>query len=468
MLLNNTAEVLRPHERAGQATPRANALTITTPADAAPRLIAPLPEGVAFTERAAAALRAYLADAGLADYGVFYNHLVDVDMDDLDRHLEKLGEADAAWEPLPGFTAGGVAEVRFEADVPRAHDPGVIHLRQHEVVLARWFWVSPADDWLQDVWLCAAPTPEHYARVRDELRQLRHTPEAAEWRIVSGTSPGERVPRKSQSEPGADDLMLADRVRERVEAEVVRFFGDEAAALYETLRVPYRRGVLMHGPPGNGKTSLIRLIGSRMPHVPGIILRPGARFGTDEMTSVVRRWSNQAPAILVIEDLDSLLKQVEVSAFLNLVDGIDAASGGLLLIATTNHPDKLDPAINNRPGRFDVVMEVPAPDEPLRLAYLRRQLEGDGASGEGATDDALLQQIAADTDGLAFAHLQEIVRLSGLLAINAGRAGRTADDVRAAARRVRDAFDEAVRGFPGTSGVSFGLGHLHKARRSQK
>ena len=38
-------------------------------------------------------------------------------MDDLDRHLEKLGEADAAWEPLPGFTAGGVAEVCFEADV---------------------------------------------------------------------------------------------------------------------------------------------------------------------------------------------------------------------------------------------------------------------------------------------------------------------------------------------------------------
>ena len=73
------------------------------------------------------------------------------------------------------------------------------------------------------------------------------------------------------------------------------------------------------------------------------------------------------PAVLVIEDLDWLLEHTNVSTFLNLIDGVESdggrAAGGLLLIATTNHPDKLDPAVNNRPGRFDVVVEIPPPDE---------------------------------------------------------------------------------------------------------
>jgi SpoVK/Ycf46/Vps4 family AAA+-type ATPase len=67
---------------------------------------------------------------------------------------------------------------------------------------------------------------------------------------------------------------------------------------------------------------------------------------------VIRRWTRQAPAILIIEDLNWLLEQVNVSTFLNLLDGIDSRAGnGLLIIATTNHPNELDPAINNRPGR---------------------------------------------------------------------------------------------------------------------
>jgi hypothetical protein len=421
--------------------------------------VAPLPEGLAFTERAAADLRAYLDRAGLGEYRVFYNYYLDVDFDDVDEHLAALGEDGVAWEPLPGTLGRGVTGVRVERGEARGSEPGCLHLRRHEVVLARWLWVDPADDYLKDVWMCAAPTADHYARLREAVRRERHGRAAAEWRIVSGAGPGERVPRASSE--NADGLMLPERLRERVDAEIVRFFGDDAAALYASLRVPYRRGVLMHGPPGNGKTSLIRHIGARLPRVPGFILRPSAGFDTDDLSAVIRRWTTQAPGILVIEDLDWLLKEVEVSTFLNLIDGVDsAATGGLLLLATTNHPEKLDPAINNRPGRFDVVIEVPPPDEPLRLAYLRRHLPE--ASG------AALRRVAADADGLAFAHLQEIVRLSGLLAINAGRATRSDDDVLRAAQTVRDAFDDAVRGFPGKPEVPFGLGHLHKLKSAQR
>jgi ATP-dependent 26S proteasome regulatory subunit len=215
--------------------------------------------------------------------------------------------------------------------------------------------------------------------------------------------------------------------------------------------VPLRRGVLLHGPPGNGKTSLIRHIGARLPHVPALLLRPAADFDSDDLEEVIRRWSEQAPAILVIEDLNWLLVKVNVSTFLNLLDGVDRGrgKGGLLLIATTNSPDQLDPAVNNRPGRFDVVLEVPPPDRALRLEFLCLAL--------ATVPRATLETLAARTDGLSFAHLQEIVRLSGLTAIHAGRQERTEKDLSGAADTVRRAFDEAVRGFPVKPELPFGL-----------
>ena len=414
----------------------------------------PLPVSLVFTERAAASLRDYLDRAGLGQYRMFYSYMLDVDLDDIEAHLESLGES-TGWEPLPPLAGGaaGLANLKFDHDnSARGQEPGCLYLRRHEVVIARWFWVNVTDNCVSEVWLGAAPTHAHYARLREELKGYQHGGGARDWRIVHGAGPGERVPRTEQA---ADELILCDRVRERIEAEVVQFFCPAAAAMYASLRVPYRRGVLMHGPPGNGKTSLIRYVGASLPNIPGFILRPAAGFDADDLSTIIRRWTRCAPAILVIEDLDWLLERIDVSAFLNLIDGVEsAATGGLLLLATTNNPEKLDPALNNRPGRFDVVIEVPSPDEPLRAQYLQRYLP------DIALD--VIAQVAADTSRLAFAHLQEIVRLSGLIAINAGRSTRIGDDVIQAARTVRDTFDDAIRGFPMKAEMPFGLAHLRR------
>ena len=68
-----------------------------------------------------------------------------------------------------------------------------------------------------------------------------------------------------------------------------------------------------------------------------------------------------------------------------------------------------------------------------------------------------LDRVAAETDGLSFAHLEEIVRLSGLTAIHAGRAERAEEDLVAAMSTVRGAYEAAVRGFPTKPEVPFGL-----------
>jgi hypothetical protein len=167
--------------------------------------------------------------------------------------------------------------------------------------------------------------------------------------------------------------------------------------------------------------------------------------------NVLRQWRQQAPAILVIEDLDWLVRQINVSTLLNLLDGVDsdAGAGGLLLIATTNNPQELDPAINNRPGRFDVVNEIDRPDEDMRRELLRRKLP--------ETDSATLDAVAEATDGLSFAQVMEVLRLSGFAAIAAGRSQRTEDDLLEAAKTVSATNEDARRGFPIKPDAPFGL-----------
>src|SRR5438034_202982 len=83
-------------------------------------------------------------------------------------------------------------------------------------------------------------------------RGLRRRPSAAVWQVVCGAPwrDGEKLPRDGMR---IEDLILSDAVRERLEAEVVGFFAPRAAELYRKLAVRYRRGVLLYGPPGNGK-----------------------------------------------------------------------------------------------------------------------------------------------------------------------------------------------------------------------
>ena len=115
----------------------------------------------------------------------------------------------------------------------------------------------------------------------------------------------------------------------------------------------------------------------------------------------------------------------------------------------SGEPEQLDPAINNRPGRFDVVIEVPPPDHALRRAFFALRLSD--------LEDAVLDQLVEATEGLSFAHLQEVIGTSALAAIHEGRSERTASDLLAAAARVCDADESAGRGFLAKPAAPFGL-----------
>lgn len=420
-----------------------------------------LPPHLLWTQQAAATLREHLIATDRADFRIFIAR--DLDMHDLDEQLPHLDEH-ATWQPAPAALArDGDAEGvdllthKNENSPPRPHTAGFVHLAPFDVVIARWYWMnSDAENSTRVMWLVAARDVESITRLRDAMTARRRSNSQAIWRIVRGWSyQDRRVPRTVVSQ---DDLILPAALRERLTADVLRFFSPEVAALYAQLKVPYRRGVLMYGPPGNGKTSIIRWIGGELMNIPAMILRVQGNFDGDDFAEIIRRWRAGAPSILVIEDLNWIIEKVNVSSFLNTLDGIDdETTNGLLLIATTNYPEKLDPAINNRPGRFDVTIEIPSPDESLRRTFLRAKLPM-------CISDETIAQIARSLEYCSFAHLHEVLRLAGLYAIHAGRVERTDEDVTRAAKDVAATNDAAHNGFGPKFEVPFGLQHLQKLK----
>lgn len=174
-------------------------------------------------------------------------------------------------------------------------------------------------------------------------------------------------------------VVLAEGIMEDVLADVDEFRKSEA--WYRDRGLPYHRGYLLHGEPGNGKTSLIASVAAHLRFNVAVL-----SLGNDQLDeSKLRRLFSQLPSrtILVIEDVDRDLSaasndgQVEThnnkltfSAILNLLDGIGTPEGRILFM-TTNHRDRLDPAMI-RPGRVDREYELRnASEDQARRLFLR-------------------------------------------------------------------------------------------------
>jgi AAA+ superfamily predicted ATPase len=208
-----------------------------------------------------------------------------------------------------------------------------------------------------------------------------------------------------------DNLILPEKLKGEIQVDVERFFAAREA--YEKYGIPWKRGLLFVGPPGNGKTHAIKALINATGR-PCLYIKTFESDSWAEETGIRRvfeRARAASPCLLVLEDLDSLVSAENRSFFLNEMDGF-AANVGILTIATTNHPAKLDPAILDRPSRFDRKYHFGLPARPERLAYIERwnrSLEPEARlTLEGET------QTADRTEGFSFAYLKELF-LSSLM-----------------------------------------------------
>lgn len=213
-----------------------------------------------------------------------------------------------------------------------------------------------------------------------------------------------------------DDLVLPKLLRQTIEDQTVGFF--QSKSDYELLGVPWKRGLLLTGPPGNGKTFLVRAILNRLA-VPRLVVKS---FGDDpeDVQEVFDKVREMSPCALVLEDIDSLIKPELLSSVLNSLDGTEPLSG-VLVLATTNHPEKLDSAIKNRPSRFDRVIEFGPPAMPERRKLLRR-LFGK-LPAEVRPTPAQFTALAKAAEGFSFAYLKELVVASSANWLRGGKSG---------------------------------------------
>lgn len=211
-----------------------------------------------------------------------------------------------------------------------------------------------------------------------------------------------------------DNLVLRGTLKDDIRVDLESFFANQGT--YERYAVPWKRGILLVGPPGNGKTHAVKaLVNSLRRNC--LYVKSFRSQMPDEMSiqMVFNQARQSSPCILVLEDLDSLVTPTNRSFFLNELDGF-AGNDGILTLATTNHPERLDPAILDRPSRFDRKYPFDLPAEPERAAYIdlwNRTLEPELRLSDGG-----MQAVAAATDGFSFAYLKELFVSSTMSWIN--------------------------------------------------
>ena len=194
------------------------------------------------------------------------------------------------------------------------------------------------------------------------------------------------------------DVFLEEELKTQIYRSIDEFFSKDRS-FFHAYGIAYKRGILLYGKPGNGKTTLVKSIASTT-------RAPVAYWQITEYTSsgsiqeVFAAATQMAPMVLVIEDIDSMPESCR-SYFLNTLDGATSKEG-IYLIGTTNYPEKIDPALMNRAGRFDRAYEVKQPNEAIRRAYLIRRGMGKLA------DDEAVARAAGATEGFTLAQLGEL------------------------------------------------------------
>ncbi|HWD40249.1 MAG TPA: ATP-binding protein [Fimbriimonas sp.] len=210
------------------------------------------------------------------------------------------------------------------------------------------------------------------------------------------------------SKLASKDVILPEATLSLIERNTIGFF-DKLEKLRATGR-SVKRGILLYGRPGTGKTLTAKWVSSAIPGLTTLFLSADQLFLIKDCCQMARML---APSLVVLEDVDliardrgreeNLQSRITLNQLLNEMDGVSDNSGVLFLL-TTNRPEELELALAARPGRIDQAIEYPLPDADCRERLFETYLSG------LERENLDLSDLVRRTDGAPPAFIEELVR----------------------------------------------------------
>lgn len=162
-----------------------------------------------------------------------------------------------------------------------------------------------------------------------------------------------------------------------------------------------KRGFLLWGPPGSGKTSTVHLLVKRLiTNSAGIIIVVENPHEAAVCLQMARQIEPKRPMIAIMEDIDALIERFGENQFLALLDG-EAQVDNIVFVASTNYPERLDQRFVDRPSRFDTIRYIGMPSAAAREVYLQAK--------EPSLEGEELEAWVRASNGFSIAHLKEMI-----------------------------------------------------------
>lgn len=233
------------------------------------------------------------------------------------------------------------------------------------------------------------------------------TPGIYDLAIIQGTLYWSTVANRTE-----EIIRFPDTPVDEVVGEIEKFW--ELGPSFAAHGLPHKRGILLYGPPGSGKTCTLSLVTRDVIERGGVVVIFRSAGSFTLAYRQLRMIQPMTPLVVLMEDIDELLDRPNKSDILNLLDGIEGTERTVFL-ATTNFPrsPNLGPRVINRPSRFDRRFRVGHPGPEARRMYLESISIG--------VDDFDIERYARDSHGMSLAHLKELFVGTVLLGTDYGK-----------------------------------------------